>query len=68
MMFRPKGDKPMWEKVFDLVVDMPSGTVVKFSELEAVLGYDPARPGAEFPRVRGAGRLRQRFPDRKSVV
>jgi hypothetical protein len=54
MMFKPKGDKPMWAKVLDLVEDLPSGTIVKFAELEAVLGYDPSQPGAARHPIRKA--------------
>lgn len=45
MGFQPKGDKAQWEKIFDLVVDLPPGTVVTFAQLRKVLGYDISQVG-----------------------
>jgi len=53
-MFKPKGDRPLWQKVLDLVIDMEPGTVVKFAQLEAVLGYNPSAPGAARQPIRKA--------------
>jgi alkylated DNA nucleotide flippase Atl1 len=54
MIFTPKGEKPQWEKVLDLVLELPAGTIVTFAELEKVLGYDPSRPGAARHPIRKA--------------
>jgi hypothetical protein len=45
MAFQPKDGKAQWEKVFDLVRDLPPGTVVTFKQLSQVLGYDISQAG-----------------------
>ncbi len=39
-MFEPKGKKPMWELVYDYVVDKPIGEILTFEELSEAINED----------------------------
>jgi len=39
-MFKPKGEKPYWEMIFDYLVDKPVDMVITYAELSKVIGQD----------------------------
>ena len=39
-MFKPKGEKPYWEIIFDFVKDKSTGTIFEYQELSNVLDGD----------------------------
>ena len=56
--FEPKGDRPLWEEVYDLAKDAAPGTVLDFDALSQALGYDVSAQGASrTPILRASDRL-----------
>lgn len=54
MAFAPKGDVPLWRKVYDHAVNLAPGEVIGWDTFTALLGYDPEPPGANRSPIRTA--------------
>jgi hypothetical protein len=62
--FIPKGEKPLWQLVYDHAVRLTPGDLITWADFEQLLGYDPSVAGASRGPIHTASRRLLRDHDR----